>query len=89
MFLFEVKQRLKALPPEHREGTFKFFSRDALVGQKIPQTDLEQIWPLFWKHRGGFFAAHCHCHPDGRNEWRLEETTNRKAMLSSPGFCRP
>jgi 8-oxo-dGTP diphosphatase len=74
MFLFEVKPRLKSLPPEHREGRFKFFPRDALASLKMPQTDLEQIWPLFWQHRGGFFAAYCHCHPDGRNEWTLEES---------------
>jgi 8-oxo-dGTP diphosphatase len=40
----------------------------------LPQTDREQIWPWFWRHRGGFFAAHCHCHPDGRNDWTLEES---------------
>ena len=42
---------------------------------KIPQTDREKIWPWFWQFRGGFFAAHCHCHADGRNEWTLEEFT--------------
>ncbi len=72
MFLFEVKPRLTALPPEHREGRFEFFPRPALAGLKIPQTDREQIWPWFWAHRGGFFAAHCHCHADGRNDWELE-----------------
>ena len=74
MFLFEVKKRLTALPPAHREGRFEFFSRDALPGLKLPQTDREKIWPWFWQHRGGFFAAHCHCHPDGRNEWTLEDS---------------
>lgn len=74
MFLFEVKPRLKALPPPHREGTFQFFSRGELAGIKMPRTDQEQIWPLFWGHRGGFFAANCQCHPDGRNEWTLEES---------------
>jgi 8-oxo-dGTP diphosphatase len=74
MFLFEVKQRLNTAPPPHREGRFQFFSRDALESLKVPQTDREQIWPWFWQHRGGFFAAHCHCHADGRNEWRLEES---------------
>jgi 8-oxo-dGTP diphosphatase len=74
MFLFEVKMKLQSLPPEHAEGTFQFFPRSALVGLKIPQTDREQIWPWFWRFRGGFFAAHCHCHPDGQNEWALEES---------------
>ena len=74
MFLFEVRMKLKSLPPAHSEGTFQFFPRAALTGLKIPQTDREQIWPWFWQFRDGFFAAHCHCHPDGRNEWTLEES---------------
>jgi len=74
MFLFEVKPRLKTLPPHHAEGRFQFFTRAALEGLKLPQTDREQIWPWFWRHRGGFFAAHCHCHPYGRNDWTLEES---------------
>ncbi|MDB6019886.1 MAG: hydrolase [Pedosphaera sp.] len=78
MFLFEVKPRLTALPPPHREGIFQFFPRTALPTAKMPQTDLEQIWPLFWQHRGGFFAAACHCHPDGRNEWLLEQSAPKK-----------
>jgi 8-oxo-dGTP diphosphatase len=74
MFLFEVKRRLQALPPPMKEGRFAFFPRAALAGLRLPQTDAESIWPLFWRHRGGFFAAHCHCHPDGRNEWTVEQS---------------
>lgn len=74
MFLFEVKPRLMTLPARHREGRFEFFTREGMKDLKLPQTDRELIWPSFWQHRGGFFAAHCHCHPDGRNEWALEES---------------
>jgi hypothetical protein len=74
MFLFEITRLINDLPPAHREGTFAFFPREKLPGLKLPQTDLEQIWPWFWKHRGGFFAAHCHCAPDGTNTWTLEES---------------
>lgn len=81
MFLFEVKKKLNSVPAPHREGCFQFFSRAELAPLKMPQTDLEQLWPLFWQHRGGFFAASCHCYADGRNEWTLEESnpclTNR------------
>jgi 8-oxo-dGTP diphosphatase len=76
MFLFEVKKKLTMLPPIHREGHFEFFSRAGLEKIKLPQTDRETIWPWLWKYRGGFFAAHCHCHPDGRNDWTLEEVTH-------------
>ena len=74
MFLFEVKPKLKMLPPQHREGRFACFPEDALAGLALPETDREQIWPLFWRHRGGFFAVHCHCHSDGRNDWTFEES---------------
>ncbi|MBL67307.1 MAG: NUDIX hydrolase [Verrucomicrobiales bacterium] len=74
MFLFEVLNPLREAPPEHEEGAFRFVAREDLNELPLPQTDREQIWPLFWKHRGGFFAAHCRCHADGRQEWRLEES---------------
>ena len=74
MFLFEVNLKLTKLPATHREGRFEFFSRCAIPGLKIPQTDLEQIWPWFWEHRGRFFAAHCRCDPSGKNHWILEES---------------
>jgi 8-oxo-dGTP diphosphatase len=72
IFLFEIQPRLKSLPPPHAEGRFQFFAPDQLPALKLPQTDREQVWPWFWRFRGGFFAAHCHCHSDGRNEWALE-----------------
>jgi 8-oxo-dGTP diphosphatase len=75
MFLFEVKCRLHAVPPPMREGRFAFHPRAALASLRLPATDFEQLWPLFWQHRGGFFAAHCHCQPDGSNEWTLEESS--------------
>jgi hypothetical protein len=40
----------------------------------MPDTDLEQIWPLVWKHRGGYFAAHCKTTPGVANEWKMEES---------------
>ena len=80
MFLFEVLPRLAFLPPPHREGRFQFFSREAIPSLKLPQTDREKIWPWFWEHRGGFFAAHCHYGADGSNRWTLEE-----ARVSSVG----
>lgn len=74
MFLFEVTPRLTALPPPMTEGRFAFFPRAALAGLQLPRTDAESVWPLFWRHRGGFFAAHCRCHADGRNDWTLEQS---------------
>lgn len=75
MFLFEVKKRFTAVPPPHPEGTFAFFKRENFPLAEMPKTDVEQIWPLIWRYRGGFFAAHCHCFIDGHNEWTIEETS--------------
>jgi len=74
MFLFELKPTLSALPPPHAEGRFGFFPAAALGRLPMPRTDREHIWPLFWRHRGGFFAAHCRCSIDGPDEWTLEES---------------
>jgi 8-oxo-dGTP diphosphatase len=79
MFLFEVKPKLTQLPPAHVEGVFGFFERRDLDLLPIPKTDKEMIWPLFWQHRGGFFAAHCRCRADGTNEWILEESLLRQS----------
>lgn len=77
MFLFEIRAKLKHAPPAHREGRFEFFPRAALQNLRLPRTDRERIWPLFWQYRGGFFAAHCHCGPTGSYEWTLEEAWAR------------
>ncbi len=73
MFLFELQPRLKTLPPAIDEGRFQFFAREQLLDLPIPQTDREQIWPLFWTHRGGFFVAHCQGAREG-DRWTLEES---------------
>lgn len=75
MFLFEVKRQLTFLPPPMKEGRFAFFEQSQIGNLKLPQTDRECIWPWFWQYRGGFFAAHCHCHADGRNDWMLESSS--------------
>src|SRR5688500_10971780 len=73
MFLFEVKLRLRDLHKAHAEGRFELFRREDLTHLKMPSTDVEQIWPLVWKHRDGFFAAHCRAKAGGANEWVIEE----------------
>lgn len=87
MFLFEVKRKLTVLPAVHAEGRFQFFAKGELAALKIPQTDREQIWPWFWRFRGGFFAAHCHCHADGRNEWALEEVWDAGLAAQREPVC--
>lgn len=75
MFLFEVKVKVNTIPQRHREGRFAFFPPAELARLPLPRTDVDQIWPLFWKHRGGFFAAHCRCRADGSNDWEIEASS--------------
>jgi 8-oxo-dGTP diphosphatase len=81
LFLFEVKPRLTEVPPPHREGTFEFIPMSRLSKLPLPRTDIEQIWPLFWRHRGGFFAAHCRCLANGENQWTIEEENSPQRSL--------
>ncbi|MSR66567.1 MAG: NUDIX domain-containing protein [Pedosphaera sp.] len=73
MFLFEVKMKLRDVPPTHKEGRFQFFNREQMSAISLPQTDRQTIWPLIWKHRDGFFAAHCRCNDNGHDDWAIEE----------------
>lgn len=77
MFLFEIRPRLAALPPAMHEGRFAFWRHADLDGLSLPRTDRDRLWPWFWEHRGGFFAAHCHCHPDDTHTWTLEDSRPR------------
>jgi 8-oxo-dGTP diphosphatase len=74
LFLFELTRPLTTLPAPHREGRFQFFARSELEALPLPQSDRERIWPYFWEHRGGFFAAHCRCDGETTNQWLLEES---------------
>ena len=75
MFLFEIKPRLTELPTDHEEGAFRWATRQDLDTLPMPGTDREQIWPLFWQHRGGFFAAHCHCAENQADQWTLLQSS--------------
>jgi tRNA(Arg) A34 adenosine deaminase TadA/ADP-ribose pyrophosphatase YjhB (NUDIX family) len=74
MFLFEIKPRLTRCPDPISEGVFGFFSASELEQLSMPETDRERIWPLFWEHRGGFFAVHCRMEPGGQRIWTIEES---------------
>jgi len=75
MFLFEVMRPVE-LAPEAMvmdEGRLEWHSPASIDKLAIPDSDREVIWPLFWQHRGGFFAAHLDCTGDTL-DWRLEQS---------------
>jgi 8-oxo-dGTP diphosphatase len=76
MFLYEVTRPVVVTRTRFDEGLLEWHTPDAIADLPIPQTDRQIIWPLFWQHRGGFFAAHIHCH-GGHLSWRLEQSAAR------------
>ena len=75
MFLYEVTRPV-AIPPEAMEfdeGRLEWHPREAIAGLPIPDTDKNVIWPLFWGHRGGFFAVHIDC-TGPELAWRVEQS---------------
>ncbi|XAL98161.1 NUDIX domain-containing protein [Phycisphaeraceae bacterium D3-23] len=76
MFLYEVTRPVD-LAPERMvfdEGRLEWHDPGAIPELAIPESDREVIWPLFWQHRGGFFAAHLDC-TGSRIAWTLEQSS--------------
>jgi len=71
MFLYEVTQPVHVERTSFDEGQLEWFAPSEIKQLPIPQTDREIIWPLFWRYRSQFFAAHIDC-ADGKLAWRLE-----------------
>lgn len=72
MFLFEVTRPVSIERTTFDEGVLEWHDRSDIEGLEIPETDREVIWPLFWKHRGSFFAAHIDCSGESL-QWRVEQ----------------
>ncbi len=74
MFLYEVTRPVAIAPEamQFDEGRLEWHEPDAIDTLPIPQTDRGVIWPLFWRYRGSFFAAHIDCSTDPMR-WRLEQ----------------
>ncbi len=74
MFLYEVTVpvQVAAEAMQFDEGRLEWHEPSAINALPIPQTDRGVIWPLFWEHRGSFFAVHIDCSVSPMR-WRLEQ----------------
>ena len=74
MFLYEVTRPVTLAPEAMTfdEGRLEWHNPSGIEALAIPQTDRQVIWPLFWEHRGGFFAVHIDCRGE-EIAWRLEQ----------------
>lgn len=89
MFLFEVLPKRTTLPPPMREGRFAFFHHEELSQLPLPPTDREALWPWFFAHRNGFFAARAACQPHGPTLWTLEESRPTHPSVAPRHGCIP
>lgn len=63
MFLFRCLRKLPGLPPDIAEGRFGFYSRGAVDGLHLPETDRTALWPVYDEHRERFVALRADCAP--------------------------
>lgn len=72
MFLFELTRPVHITRTNFDEGLLEWHEPAEIDSLPIPETDRKVIWPLFWRYRRRFFAAHIDCR-GGRLTWRLEQ----------------
>ncbi len=73
MFLYELVKPVVLTPRDFDEGRLEWHDPDEIEHLPMPATDRDHLWPLFWEHRGGFFAAHLDCR-GGRIVRHLDRT---------------
>ena len=79
MFLYEVTRPVVIERMEFEEGSLEWHALEDVEQLNIPETDRRVIYPLFRKHRGGFFHVHIDC-ADGSFTWRLEHPSESPAI---------
>ncbi|MCE1165606.1 MAG: NUDIX domain-containing protein [Bacteroidetes bacterium] len=61
LFLFEYKHTMDALPPDFKEGRFRFVDEKEILESNIPETDKLYIWNFVLRNNGGFFSVYIDC----------------------------
>ena len=84
MYLYEVTRPVAVEPGTIDEGRLEWHEPADIAGLSIPRTDREVIWPLFWRYRGRFFAAHIDC-AGGGLRCRVEQPASDAGSWSAAG----
>ena len=74
MFLFDCRKLIKKLPPTIEEGSFAFYSREAIDTLPIPETDRECLWKIFDENHASFVALRADCTPGEKLEIVIEQS---------------
>jgi 8-oxo-dGTP diphosphatase len=75
LFLFQCKRPLLKLPAAMEEGRFGFFSREAIDGLSLPETDRTALWSIYDRFSTSFVALRADCAPGKPLEVVLEQIT--------------
>jgi 8-oxo-dGTP diphosphatase len=73
LFLFNCLRPIPGLPADILEGRFGFFSRKAVDGLPIPETDRAALWPTYDQYRDRFVALKADCAPGKPVQVVIEE----------------
>lgn len=76
LFLYEVTHPVHITRTSFDEGRLEWHEAGDIDSLAIPRTDRDVIWPLFWKYRRQFFAAHIDCR-GGQVVWQLEQPADQ------------
>jgi 8-oxo-dGTP diphosphatase len=61
LFLFEYKTVLDSLPPDFKEGRFRFVPEHDILQSNIPETDKLYIWKFVLNNDNCFFSVSIDC----------------------------
>jgi 8-oxo-dGTP diphosphatase len=73
MFLFRCKKLITHIPNTISEGSFGFFSKEAIKTLPIPETDRIALWPIFEQYKDRFVALKADCSPGKPIKIEIEE----------------
>jgi len=74
MFLFDCQKPIEGKPASFEEGNFDFFPEKDIPDIKVPETDKEALWPLYFQKRKGFCCLRATCSPGHKLDLIPEET---------------
>jgi 8-oxo-dGTP diphosphatase len=80
MFLFRCLRPVAGRPPDISEGTFGFFSRAAVDGLELPETDRTALWPIYDRYRDCFVALRADCAPGRPVKVEVEQVVPGEAF---------
>ena len=79
MFLYDVRRPVEVTRTTFDEGQLEWHDAASIGRLPLPETDRDVIWPLFWRHRGGFFMVHIDCTGEELT-WRLEQPAEEAGL---------